>query len=95
MTKCLCFDWSLGVHRIDLQKHAFIENMPRCVIFNNAYQYSMISIQWFSINNGAWHRVCIYFHMLPERKLLSGCVLIGGLESLLICLSKIVKLGPF
>ena len=83
------------VHRIDLQEHAFVENMPRYVIFNNTYPYSMISIQWFDINNGSWHRMCIYFHMLPEQKLWIGCVIIGGLESLLISLSKRVKLGPF
>ena len=54
------FDWSFMIDRINLQKYTFIENMPRYVIFNNAYPCSMISVQSFHINIGLSDTVDIF-----------------------------------
>ena len=48
------------IHKIDLQKHTFIDNMSRYVIFDNTYPYSMISINSFDINNGSWDTIDIF-----------------------------------
>ena len=50
--KCLCVDWSFVIKMINLQKHSFVENIPRYVIFSTTYPFSMISIQSFRIDNG-------------------------------------------
>ena len=59
--KSLWFDWSLVVHKIDLQKRTLMEKMPRYVIFNNAYSCSMTVIQSFDINHVLWATTDVFF----------------------------------
>ena len=58
--KCLWFHCSLVIRGIILQKHTLMENMPRYVIFSNAYLCSMIVIQSFDINHVLWATIDIF-----------------------------------
>ena len=48
------------MRNINLQKHTLMEKMSRYVIFNNAYQCSMIVIQSFDVNHALWATADIF-----------------------------------